>query len=128
MLIDGLVKIGQIGRAWQWFWNMRTWRQIEPDAVLFTVMIKACAKRGEAERALNLLEDLRTCGQYPTDVTYTELIHACARSPQHFEKAFYFFASMQAEDLPVTGWVCEHLLLACRTTGNVPKARSVVQD
>ena len=35
---------------------------------------------------------------------------------------------MQAEDLPVTGWVCEHLLLACRTTGNVPKARSVVQD
>ena len=48
--------------------------------VLFTVMIKACAKRQEAERALNLLDDLRTCGLYPTDVTYTELIHACATS------------------------------------------------
>ena len=36
VLIDGLVKIGQIAKAWEWFWQMRTWKQLQPDEVLST--------------------------------------------------------------------------------------------
>lgn len=42
---------------------------IEPDEVLFTIMIKLCAKNGEVEKALNVLDDMRLSGQRPTDVT-----------------------------------------------------------
>ena len=29
-----------------------------------------CSLRSQAERALNMLDDLRMCGLYPTDFTY----------------------------------------------------------
>ena len=65
-------------KAFELFHNLRTWRGMKPDEVLFTVMIKACEKNNEAERALNLLDDLRTSRLYPTDITYRELIKVMA--------------------------------------------------
>lgn len=55
--------------AWRLFRDMRTWKLIEPDEVLFTVMIKASAMEKQTEKALGLLDDLRASGLHPTDVT-----------------------------------------------------------
>eukprot|EP00922_Rhytidocystis_sp_ex-Travisia-forbesii_P044389 GHVS01066224.1.p3 GENE.GHVS01066224.1~~GHVS01066224.1.p3 ORF type:complete len:110 (+),score=15.35 GHVS01066224.1:582-911(+) len=78
------------------------WKAIAPDEVLFTVMIKAYARRKEAERAMNILGGMKTSGLYPTDITYTEMIHACSLRPDFFNECFGFFAQMKAEDIPVT--------------------------
>merc|ERR1719203_2232309 len=110
VLIDGLVTSGELEKAWDHFHSIRTWKLIEPDEVLFTVMIKACALASEPERALNILDDLRICGLYPTDYTYGATIHAMATSPDHARKAFDFFRQMQAEDLPISPFVYEKLL------------------
>ncbi|CAJ1340960.1 unnamed protein product [Effrenium voratum] len=128
ILINGLVGEGMIQRAWEEFHSIRTWKLIQPDEVLFTVMIKACAIMFEAERALNLLDDLRTCGLYPTDITYGELIHAMSTTPDHARKAFDFYRQMQAEDLPVTSFVFDKLLHACKQLGDAKRARSIVQE
>ncbi|CEL94120.1 unnamed protein product [Vitrella brassicaformis CCMP3155] len=127
-LIDGLVDQNKIDKAWRVFHDIRTWKLIDPDEVLFTVMIKACARRREAEKAINLLDDMRAMGQYPTDVTYTELIHACSRRADFFQKAFDFYNQMQAEDMPVGVQVFEHLLGACASKGDVKKAKEVVKQ
>mmetsp|Transcript_100185 Transcript_100185/g.323169 ORF Transcript_100185/g.323169 Transcript_100185/m.323169 type:complete len:917 (+) Transcript_100185:87-2837(+) len=127
-LINGLVADGRLERAWEEFHAARTWRLVQPDEVLFTVMIKACALAGEPERALNVLEDLRASGLYPTDLTYGELIHAMAGSSDHARKAFGFLRQMQAEDMPLGAFVFEKLLHACRSLGDVRRARAVLRE
>jgi len=128
VIIDGFVAEGKLEKAWEEFHSVRTWKLIQPDEVLFTVMIKACAKACEAERALNMLDDLRTTGLYPTDLTYGELIHAMATCPDHAHKAFDFFRQMQVEDMPLNPFIFGKLLQACRSLTDVRKARQVVQD
>lgn len=128
VLINGLVAEGRLEKAWDEFHSIRTWKLIQPDEVLFTVMIKACALNEEAERALNLLDDLRMCGLYPTDVTYGELIHAMSTTPDHAWKAFDFYRQMQAEDLPLSPFIFEKLLQACRNLGDAKRARATVQE
>lgn len=128
ILINGLVAEGRLEQAWEQFHSVRTWKLIQPDEVLFTVMIKACAQAGEAERALNLLDDLRISGLYPTDITYGELIHAMSTTRDHALKAFDFYRQMQAEDLPVSGFIFENLLRACAELGDAKKARSMIQE
>lgn len=128
VLINGLVNEGRIERAWEEFHAAMTWKLIQPDEVLFTVMIKACAIMQEAERALNLLDDLRTCGLYPTDITYGEIIHAVSTTSDHARKAFDFYRQMQAEDLPVSAFVIEHLLQACRHLGDAKRAKALVEE
>eukprot|EP00933_Yihiella_yeosuensis_P016042 TRINITY_DN13850_c1_g1_i1.p1 TRINITY_DN13850_c1_g1~~TRINITY_DN13850_c1_g1_i1.p1 ORF type:complete len:539 (-),score=113.12 TRINITY_DN13850_c1_g1_i1:123-1640(-) len=128
VLINGLVGEGRLEKAWEEFHSIRTWKLIQPDEVLFTVMIKACAMNQEPERALNLLDDLRTCGLYPTDVTYGELIHSVSTTADHAKKAFDFYRQMQAEDMPLNPFVYEKLLQACRNLGDARKARMTVQE
>lgn len=127
-LINGLVESGRFEQAWEEFNSARTWKLIQPDEVLFTVMIKACAKSLEPERALNMLDDLRMCGLYPTDITYGELIHAMSTTADHAQKAFDFYRQMQAEEMPLSSFIFEKLLQACRVLGDPKRAREVVQE
>lgn len=46
----------------------------------YNIAIDACGKLGLVERAMSLLEDMRTVGVAPTLVTYNSAIDACARS------------------------------------------------
>ncbi|CAK9079503.1 Pentatricopeptide repeat-containing protein PFL1605w [Durusdinium trenchii] len=128
ILINGLVHEGRLETAWEEFHSIRTWKLIQPDEVLFTVMIKACAMASEAERALNLLDDLRISGLYPTDITYGELIRAMSSSQDHAKKAFDFYRQMQAEDLPISSFVFEHLLRACAQLGDPKRAKTTIHE
>ena len=39
-LIDGWVGLAHYNKAWEIFDSIRTWKNVQPDEVLFTVMIK----------------------------------------------------------------------------------------
>ena len=47
-------------------------RHIEPNTITFSAAISACEKDGQWERALELLTEMKTCGQEPNVITLTE--------------------------------------------------------
>ena len=71
--------------AWDLFAHMRYVAHAEPDAFLYTAMIRACAssalrRGGEPERALDLLTEMTGAGIALTPGAYTAAILACSRS------------------------------------------------
>ncbi|KAF9494640.1 hypothetical protein BDN71DRAFT_1563275 [Pleurotus eryngii] len=73
-------------QAWDIFTHMRYVAHPNPDAFLYTMMIRACASpfasyRAEAERALDLWTEMTVDkGLSPTVGAYNAVILACARS------------------------------------------------
>ncbi|KAF4702755.1 hypothetical protein FOZ62_007180 [Perkinsus olseni] len=127
MLIDGLVKAGRYEVAWEQFWDARSFKEVQPDSVLFTVMIKACRKKEECERAMGIFEDMKQSGQFPTDITYQELI-LCYSTDKYFSpRAFEIWNQMQAEDMSMTIPIARGLLQACATLGDVPRLQATLR-
>ena len=128
MLIDSLVTAGKSELAWEEFWHARSWKAIKPDEVMFTVMIKACAMKREPEKALNMLDDMRACGLYPTDVTYSWLID-CLSLDSHFApKAIEYWRQMQAEEMAMNKQVAKGLLQACASLGDLRLLHKMVSE
>jgi pentatricopeptide repeat protein len=128
MLLDGLVKTGKIELARKKFSEFRSWKNIKPDAVMFTVMIKACRVNRECEQALSMLDDLRASDEYPTDITYTELIRVMSTRSDFAPKAFDFFRQMQAEGFELNTRIGVYLVRACAELGDLNKLRKTVTE
>ena len=128
IVIDGLVKAGKTDLAWNQFHSCRTWRGIKPDAVLFSVMIKACTKTEECEKALGVLDDLRASGEYPTDITYTHLIECMATRADFAPKAFEFWNQMQLEGFEMNPIVAKALIAACGQRGDISRLRRTIRE
>ena len=127
-LIDGLVKAGKTELAWGQFYDCRTWKNIKPDSVLFSVMIKACTRKEECERALGILDDLRASNEFPTDITYTHLIECMSMRADFSPKAFEFWNQMQLEGFPMNTIVAKSLVRACAKTGDLNRLRKSVSE
>lgn len=132
ILIDAYVENGETGVAFEEFQRLRTWRgdckDCKADEVLFTVMIKACGKEENAEKALNFFDDMRVEGLFPTDVTYVELIKACAGRGDFAFKCFELRAHMDAEDMPMSLEGYEGLLRACANAPSIVKAQEILRE
>lgn len=127
-LIDGLVAAKKIDLAWEVFRDARTWKNIKPDAVLFSVMIKACIVNKECEKAINTLDDLRMSGEYPTDITYSHLIECMSVRADFADKAFEFYRQMIAEGFQLNGIIAKALVHACAVSGDLERLRKTVKD
>lgn len=79
-LIKGCIRNSDPLRAFQTFDHMRVWH-CEPDFVIFSQMMFACKMTGEAEKALNYLEEMQDLDIYPTDVTFNSLLASMQRRP-----------------------------------------------
>jgi pentatricopeptide repeat protein len=127
-LLDGLVRAGKTEVAWSQFRSWRTWRQVKPDAVMFSVMIRACTKNYECEQALGLLDDLRVSGEYPTDITYSHLIECMSTRTDFSEKAFELFKQMKLEGFEMNAIVAKALVRACSRLGDVGRLGKTVKE
>ena len=96
MLIDGCVRNGALDRAWETFDALRQ-RGLEPDAVTFSVLMRACGMRYESERAIGLLEEMEQYSLQPTRVTFNALIYACRRADM-FDRAAHYFSRMEVAE------------------------------
>ena len=122
MLIDGLVKIGQIGRAWQWFWNMRTWRQIEPDAVLFNSIIDGAARKQMTSLAEQVFGDMESSGVSPGNFTLSILVKMYGKN-HDIETAFSYFETLpQRYGFEPNAQVLMAMVAACAGCGRVAQA------
>lgn len=72
-------KAGRLG------WNK--WKEmrvvgIDPDVMAYGALLRICAARGKAERALNVLEEMRAMEVKPTTLCFTSALRAVSRSHQ----------------------------------------------
>jgi pentatricopeptide repeat protein len=127
-LLDGLVKANKTDVAWTLFRSWRTWRRLQPDSVMFTVMIRACTKKQECEQALAVLDDLRVSGEYPTDITYSHIIECMSTRPDFAEKAFEFHCLMMLEGFEMNSIVAKSLIRASAQLGDLNRLRKSVKQ
>ncbi|CAG8561348.1 20_t:CDS:10 [Paraglomus brasilianum] len=88
-LMKGCIDSGDVPRAWRTFDIMRL-EVCQPDEVSYSLMIHACAKTQDAEKAFDLFEEMTGKGLYPTEmreygyqpdrISYNSLIYACAKT------------------------------------------------
>lgn len=128
-LIKIYINREELDTAWQIF-DLIKYRSTEtaPDVQTFTLMIHACALRGEAERALDLFRYMtETRGLEPDEPAYNALIHACAVRKDHFLEAWKFAIEMRNKGLLVGRWTLNHLLQACGKNGDITRARLLLR-
>eukprot|EP00166_Cyanidium_caldarium_P000136 ctg_1037.g336 len=70
---------------------------VRPDRVAYNSLIDACARAGDADRALQVLADMRTAGHSPNTISYTTAMQACANAGQ-YERALEAFQQWRRRD------------------------------
>ncbi len=128
-LLSGFAQRGDYnGAAGVWDY-LRTTKGAPPiDSVLYTAMIHACAKVGKAERALQLLDDMKAEGVVPTDVTYNAALYAVARRKDKWQDAKELFTAMLTAGVEPTEYTMNTMLLCASRAGDVESCRKIVAD
>eukprot|EP00636_Phaeomonas_parva_P004124 CAMPEP_0118850130 /NCGR_PEP_ID=MMETSP1163-20130328/132_1 /TAXON_ID=124430 /ORGANISM="Phaeomonas parva, Strain CCMP2877" /LENGTH=277 /DNA_ID=CAMNT_0006782331 /DNA_START=100 /DNA_END=930 /DNA_ORIENTATION=+ len=67
---------------WDYFRFMRM-EGIDPNVETYIYAAKACARKGQVEKALLLLEEMKAFSVPPTPAFFTEVLRAAGRSPQY---------------------------------------------
>ncbi|KAL7269404.1 hypothetical protein RUND412_007934 [Rhizina undulata] len=128
-LIQTCIKSEELPTAWAIF-DLIKFRSTAtaPDVNVYTLMIHACAKNGEAERAMDLYTDMTERRELqPNSQTYHALIHACASRPDYFTQAWKFATEMQQQGIKIEYRALNTLLAACGRSGELTRARLLVR-
>ncbi len=80
-LLSGLVNEGRVDEAWELYLEMYQVNDLDPDVMTYTIMMKACAKRAEFERAMGLMDEMEAKQIVPTRHTFHGLLRAASRAP-----------------------------------------------
>ncbi len=80
-LLSGLVNEGRVDEAWELYIEMYQVNDLDPDEMTYTIMMKACAKRAEFERAMGLMDEMEAKQMVPTRHTFHALLRAASRAP-----------------------------------------------
>jgi pentatricopeptide repeat protein len=128
-LIQTCINRQEFDTAWQIFNLMKLKSTATaPDVATYSLMIHACAVKGEAERALDLFTDMTVRKELvPTEYTYQSIIHACAVRKDYFGEAWKYARIMQEAGLPITIMVFNVLLQACGVVGELTRARLLLR-
>jgi pentatricopeptide repeat protein len=97
-------------------------RGLTPDARCYTVVIAACARFHHAERALQLLADMRSAGVAPNTATYAACISACA------SQGWLGRAQQLMEELRGGGLQPDGFCYAALIDAHVAKGRAAMGD
>ncbi len=80
-LLSGLINEGRVDEAWELYLEMYQLDDLDPDEMTYTIMMKACAKRAEFERAMGLMDEMEAKQIIPTRHTFHALLRAASRAP-----------------------------------------------
>ncbi|EUD66047.1 hypothetical protein C922_03517 [Plasmodium inui San Antonio 1] len=127
-LIDGLLKHKHYERAESFFNYIVTYRNVTPDEVLYTIMIKKCAYKGEAEKCLNFYDAMVSNHMKVTDITLIEIINCLSKRRDYFSQVFHFYNTYLANEMRVNHRLVLYLIVACSSTGNVKRLKEVLKS
>ncbi|GFE55681.1 pentatricopeptide repeat domain-containing, putative [Babesia ovis] len=128
ILIDGLVTKGYSDSAWRLYNYIRTWRLMEPNEPLFTIMIKACVSSNNAEKALAIYDEMQKLNICPSNYTYEALIHCLSRRKDHAHQCFALYNRLKASENRITYDTYLHIFHACEVVGNPRKVNDILRD
>ena len=75
--LNGCIRCGEIGLAQKSFVEMA--RNIKPNEVIYTVMIKGNCEIGQLSSAMQLLNQMKNNGIHPNIRTFNTILRGCAR-------------------------------------------------
>jgi len=79
MLIKGFTRAGDCDQAMSVYKHMQQERDILPDLITFSILIKANCDSDRPKEALQLLDDMLALGLKPDEVVFNNLLAGCAR-------------------------------------------------
>lgn len=113
--------------AYQTYREMRA-ANVEPDAMVFAVLMDVAARSGRPEKAFELLKEMQhDVGMKPTSEVYSTLIGICARSGLP-ERAAEMFEQMLAEGVEPSVDAHNALMNAYGKAFQVSRATNVLDD
>lgn len=119
-LLNALAKTFQPIKAEQVYQTYYENGQLEPNQFTFGCLINCWAKVGDVLHADRWLQTMIKMGIQPNEVTYSSVLHACARS-ENLAKAEYYTGVMK--DLGLINTVVLNIMLkACMVVGNLERA------
>ncbi|CAM9935348.1 unnamed protein product [Ectocarpus fasciculatus] len=104
-----------------------------PDVYSYTSVIDACAKSGELDRALEVLEDMRRAQVGPSLVTYNTLILACGsgadsrRGGSDWRRALSFLEEMVGSGVKPDVYTLTAAVAACEAGGEWGEAAAYLK-
>jgi pentatricopeptide repeat protein len=78
-LIKGFARAGEVDQAMKVYEQMRTERNVTPDLITFSILIKANCDADRLEEALKLMEVMANLNLRPDEVVFNNLLSGCAR-------------------------------------------------
>merc|ERR1719359_726810 len=78
-LIKGFARAGEVDQAMQVYEQIRNARNVTPDLITFSILIKANCDVDRLEEALKLLESMLNLNLRPDEVVFNNLLAGCAR-------------------------------------------------
>merc|ERR1719408_764770 len=78
-LIKGFARAGEVDQAMGIYAQMRGERNVTPDLITFSILIKANCDADRLEAALQLLEAMMNLNLRPDEVVFNNLLAGCAR-------------------------------------------------
>jgi pentatricopeptide repeat protein len=114
-LMHGCWKAHQFELAEDLMHDMWSNEGMQPDAVMYNLMIRIAAETEQVEKAFRYFEQLQHFGFTPSIVTYTALIHACVQPnrPEFYAKAFEVFGEAVSQGFHPNVQMYGTLLHAC---------------
>ncbi|CRG96970.1 pentatricopeptide repeat protein, putative [Plasmodium gallinaceum] len=126
-LIDGLIKHKLYKRAEQFFNYIVTYKNVVPDEILYTIMIKNCSYNGEAEKCLNFYETILSNNLRVTDLTLIEIINCLSKRNDYFHKVFHFYNIYLANDMKINRRLMLYMIIACSNNGNIKRLKEILK-
>jgi len=91
-------------------------------------MIHVCSITGEAERALNLMDEMKLLDMFPTEITFNALISCFIKRHDMYKEAFRVLEDMKTLGyMPDAKTYC-HLLRICAKGGDIKTAALVFDE
>ncbi|ETW35321.1 hypothetical protein C923_04063 [Plasmodium falciparum UGT5.1] len=126
-LIDGLIKNKLYKRAEQFFNYIVNYKNVVPDEILYTIMIKNCAYNREAEKCLNYYETMLSQNLRITDITLIEIINCLSRREDYFYKVFYFYHIYLSNEMKINQRLMLYMIMACSNKGNIKRLKEILK-
>lgn len=114
-LLEAYCNAGRLERAFAMAKDMIQHQGIKPNSHTYDTLIRGCGRWGQLDAALRLLSSMQSAGVFPTVITYSVAIDACARAggPVAVDRAFELLRKMERAGLEPNVVTFNSLIHAC---------------
>ncbi|CAD8175963.1 unnamed protein product [Paramecium pentaurelia] len=127
-LINSFYRVKQWKKCWDLFDEARLESHLKPDENLIGLMIEICADTHEAEKAIQLYDQMNEMEFRDTTYIYNSIIKALGSRKDYAEKALEYYRKMVMTSIQMDSDTIVCTLKACSQCGDVKIAHEVIKQ